>query len=170
MRTALLAVAIMLVFAAPAAAHDDGGWSLLTHADTREELSLVDVRATAAAAAASDALPYGWCGDERTTDDVAHAAQTPDSPRFKIVYAHPADRADRFPLWRDAIQANVALVQRFLASQSGGKKALRFDMGTRCGPQYLDLAICHWLGNTDLADDSGLDRRAWDPLRDIPDH
>jgi len=55
MRTALLAVAIALVAAAPAAAHDGGGWSLLTHLDTRDDLSLVDVRATAAAAAAPDA-------------------------------------------------------------------------------------------------------------------
>jgi hypothetical protein len=143
MRSLLLAVAILLVATSSAAAHDAAGWSLLTHADTRDDLSLVDVAATAAAAAAPDALPYAWCGDERTTDNVVNAALPADSPRFKIVYAHPADRVDRFPQWRDAIQANVALVQRFLASQSGGRKALRFDMGTRCGPQYVDIQVVH---------------------------
>jgi hypothetical protein len=147
MRIVLLALAITLAGTSTAAAHDSGdGWSLLTHADTREELSLVDVAATAAAAAAPDALPYAWCGDERASDNIANAAQPADSPRFKIVYAHPADRPNRFGGWRDAIQANVALVQRFLASQSGGKKALRFDMGTRCGRQFVDVQVVHLSG------------------------
>jgi hypothetical protein len=130
--------------AAPAAAH--GGDGVITHADTRDELALVDVARTAQAADAPAALPYGFCGDARTTDDTAHAAQAPTSPRFKIVYAHAADRPDRFAGWRDALQANVALIQRFLASQSGGAKALRFDMGTRCGPQYVDLQVVHLPG------------------------
>ena len=37
-------------------------------------------------------------------------------------------------------------MQRFLAAQSGGAKALRFDMGTSCGPQYVDLQIVHLSG------------------------
>jgi hypothetical protein len=145
MRSALLAFAILLVSAAPAAAHD-GVEGALTHRDTRAELAEVDVKATAAAADTPAALPYAWCGDERTSDDTAHAALPADSPRFKLVYAHPADRADRFAAWRDALQANVALVQRFLAAQSGGGKALRFDMGTRCGPQYVDVQVVHLSG------------------------
>jgi hypothetical protein len=149
MRSALLALAILLASAAPAAAHD-GAEGMLTHRDTREELALVDIKATAAAADAPGALPYAWCGDERTSDDTAHAAQPADSPRFKLVYAHPADRADRFAAWRDAIQANVALVQRFLAAQSGGGKALRFDMGTGCGPQYVDVQVVHLTGPRSL--------------------
>jgi len=133
--------------AAPAAAHGpgelDGIGALITHRDTRAELAQVDVAATAAAAAAPSALPSTWCGDRRTTDDTANAAQHPSAPRFKFVYAHPADRPDRFAGWSHALQANVALVQRFLASQSGGRKALRFDMGTRCGPQFVDLQVVH---------------------------
>src|SRR4051794_8967396 len=143
MRTALLAAFVLLVLAAPAAAHDDAPEGALTHRDTRAELADVDIAATAAAADAPDALPYGWCGDERTTDDTANAAQVPDAPRFKLVYVHAADRADRFAAWRDALQANVALVQRYLAAQTGGTKALRFDMGTRCGPKYVDLQVLH---------------------------
>jgi hypothetical protein len=138
---ALLAVALP---AAPAAAH--GGDGVITHADTRDELSLIDVARTAQAAAAPGALPYSWCGDARVSDDVAHAAQPATSPRFKLVYVHPADRPDRFAGWRDSLQADVALIQRFLASQSGGAKALRFDMGTRCGPQYVDLQTIHLSG------------------------
>ena len=144
MRTLLIAVFALLVTAAPAAAHGVEG--AITHRDTREELAFVDVAATAAAAAAPDALPYEWCGDARTTDDTAHAALPASSPRFKLVYAHPADRPDRFDGWRDALQGNVALIQRFLASQSGGAKALRVDMGTSCGPQFVDIQVVHLSG------------------------
>ena len=130
--------------AAPAAAHGVEG--AVTHRDTREELSLADVARTAAAAGAPQALPYGWCGDARVTDDTANAALPATSARFKLVYAHPADRPDRFAAWRDALQADVALIQRFLASQSGGGKALRVDMGTRCGPQFVDIQVVHLSG------------------------
>jgi hypothetical protein len=143
-RTLLVAAFALLITAAPAAAHGVEG--AITHRDTRGELALVDVAATAAAADAAGALPYVWCGDERVSDETIHAAQPAASPRFKLVYAHPADRPDRFAGWRDALQANVALVQRFLAAQSGGAKALRFDMGTRCGPQYVDLQVVHLSG------------------------
>ena len=39
------------------------------------------------------------------------------------------------------MQANVAVVERFLSAQDGGTKAIRFDMGTRCGPQYADIQV-----------------------------
>jgi hypothetical protein len=130
--------------AAPAAGHGVEG--AITHRDTRDELALVDVAATAAAAAAPDALPYEWCGETRTTDDTAHDPFPASAPRFKLVYAHPADRPDRFDGWRNALQGNVALIQRFLASQSGGAKALRIDMGTSCGPQFADVQVVHLSG------------------------
>jgi hypothetical protein len=153
-RTLLLALILLLASAPGAAAHGVGG--VITHRDTRDELALVDVAATAAAADAPDALPYQWCGDPRTSDDSAHAALPASSPRFKLVYAHPADRPDRFAAWRDALQANVALVQRFMAAQSGGAKALRIDMGTRCGPRYVDLQVVHLTGpRANYVDDFG---------------
>jgi hypothetical protein len=143
-RTLLIAVFVLLVTAAPAAAHGVEG--AITHRDTRDELAFVDVAATAAAADVPDALPYGWCGEARTTDDTANAALPASSPRFKLVYAHPADRPDRFEGWRDALQSNIALIERFMASQSGGAKALRVDMGTSCGPQYVDIQVVHLAG------------------------
>src|SRR5918996_3353023 len=63
-----------------------------------------------------------------------------------LATAAPADRPDRFDGWRDALQGNVALIQRFLASQSGGAKALRIDMGTSCGPQFVDVQVVHLSG------------------------
>jgi hypothetical protein len=155
-RLLLIMIALAaLAPAAPAAAHGpDGTAALITHRDTRAELAQVDVAATAAAAAAPSALPSTWCGDARTTDDTANAALPASSPRFKLVYAHPADRPDRFAGWSHALQANVALVQRFLAAQSGGRKALRFDMGTRCGPQFVDIQVVHLSGPRDAYADN----------------
>jgi hypothetical protein len=152
----ILAVAVLAAALPAASASAHGGEGVLTHADTRAELAEVNVAATAAAAEIPNALPYGWCGDERTSDDVVHSAVPASSPRVKVIYAHPADRPDRFPAWRDALQANVALIQRFLAAQSGGRKALRFDMGTRCGKQYLDVQVVHLRGpRADYVNDFG---------------
>jgi hypothetical protein len=139
----LLLLALLATTALPAASASAHGG--ITHRDTRAELP-VTVAATAAAANAPGALPYTWCGDPLTTDDTANAALPSTTPRFKVVYAHPADRPDRFAGWADALQTNVALIQRFLASQTGGAKALRFDMGTRCGPQYVDVQVVHLQG------------------------
>ena len=123
--------------------HDPG---TITHRDTRGDIqtvNLADVVTTAQAQAdgASDNLPTSWCGDELTSDDTAHAATPAGAPQFKVVYAYAADRPDRFAGWKDALQANVAVIERFLSAQDGGTKALRFDMGTRCGPQYVDIQV-----------------------------
>ena len=147
MNRALVIVLTLLATAlpaAPAAAHGVEG--VFTHRDTREELAFVDVAATAAAADAPGALPYGWCGEARTTDGTANDPLPANSPRFKFVYAHATDRPDRFAEWADALQSNVALIQRFMASQSGGAKAVRIDMGTSCGSQFVDLQVVHLAG------------------------
>src|SRR4051812_18098409 len=135
-----LALLALPTFATP---HPRG--DLLTHRDTRgqlQEVDLADVVTTAQTQGdGADGLPTAWCGDETTGDDTAHAATPPSQPQFKVVYAYAADRPDRFAGWKDALQANVAVVERFLSAQDGGTKALRFDMGTRCGPQYVDIQV-----------------------------
>jgi hypothetical protein len=115
---------------------------LLTHRDTRgqlQDVDLADVVGTAEAQSDADSLPVQWCGDETTGDDTAHAATPASRPQFKLVYAYAADQPDRFGGWANALQADVAVIQRFLAAEDGGTKALRFDMGTRCGAQYVDI-------------------------------
>src|SRR3954454_17842825 len=134
-----LAVLALPTFGMP---HNDP--NRLTHRDTRRQLgdvNLADVVSTAQAAAGdgSDGLPSMWCGNETGGDN---AAVTPAAKaQFKVVYAYAADRADRFAGWKDALQADVAVVQRFLSAQDGGTKALRFDMGTGCGPQTVDIQV-----------------------------
>jgi hypothetical protein len=116
---------------------------LLTHRDTRgqmEDVDLADVVQTAEASQGdSTSLPTTWCGDETSANDTADAATPAAKAQFKVVYAFAADRPDRFSGWASALQANVAVVERFLSAQDGGTKAIRFDMGTRCGPQYVDI-------------------------------
>src|SRR4051794_35287486 len=112
------------------------GSDVAVHRDTRGELAavnLADVVSTAQAQSdGADGLPVRWCGTETTGDDTAHAATPAAKAQFKVVYAFAADRPDRFAGWKDAIQANVAVVERFLSAQDGGTKAPRFDMGTSC--------------------------------------
>src|ERR1700755_3149330 len=112
------------------------------HRDTRgqlQDVDLADVVQTAQADSTDDGLPTAWCGDELTGNDTAHAATPASAPQFKVVYAYAADRPDRFAGWAGALQADVAIIDRFLSAEDGGKKALRFDMGTRCGAQYVDI-------------------------------
>jgi len=141
-RLAALTVLLCLALAAPAAAHD----GLADHTDSRGELAYADVGGTVdtvdrAAGTSGGGLPTVWCGDERTGDDVTHAAYGPDLPQFKLVYAYAADAPSRFAAWKDALQADVSLIGRFMGAQSGGSRAPRFDMGTNCGPEYVDLQV-----------------------------
>ena len=139
------AVFALATLALPTYALQHQSGERLTHLDTRgqlQDVNLAEVVVTAQAAADGAAgLPTTWCGEDRATDNTANAATPATKAQFKVVYAFAADRPNRFAGWRDAIQANVAIVQRFLSAQDGGTKAIRFDMGTSCGAQYADIQI-----------------------------
>jgi len=142
-RLLLLLAAILLpgLLPAVAQAHDDPA-----HRDAPHELDhvalarAVQVARAQAGAQADDGLPERWCGSS-TTSDLAGAGAT--RPQLKVVYAHAAGQPDRFALWQHDLQTATSLVQRFLSSQTGGRKALRFDMGTSCGTEYVDLMTVH---------------------------
>ena len=83
-------------------------------------------------------LPSTWCGEVRSTDDARHERDT-GGPRYHAVYMVPSDRRQRLrklasTLQRDAMQASALLERKY-------GRAIRFDMGTRCGPQYLDISV-----------------------------
>src|SRR6201986_635515 len=133
-----LAALALPTFAMP---HKDPNLAI-THRDTRgdiQEVNLADVVQTAQTQTGdgADGLPTTWCGAETT----GNWGGSPAKPYFKVVYAYAADQPDRFGGWKDAIQANVAVIQRFLSAQDGGTKALRFDMGTSCGGNYVDVQV-----------------------------
>jgi hypothetical protein len=91
-------------------------------------------------------LPATWCGTERTTDDTVDAAQLPDEPVYKVVYAHASDQLDRFDTWKNQLQGDASLIGQFMAQQDGATRSPRFDMGTPCGPRYLDIQTIHLPG------------------------
>lgn len=158
LRGALLALVILLLPAVAFAHGDDevtlavkDGLRLTTHVDdgaigrdsagqtralrrmtTRARMGNLATQKVRASDAAS-----GWCGTPRTAD---YPAGTPTRPYVKVVYAYPTDRANRFSQFADAIQANVAAIERFMSAQSGGTRDVRFDMGTDCGAGYVDIA------------------------------
>ncbi len=98
---------------------------------------------------AAAGLEETWCGDTPpaldpgtgTPDDVANAVHPPATPQFKVVYAYASDRTSRFDQLADRLQANVSLLSRFIAGQSGGTKTIRFDMGTSCGAGNVDIQV-----------------------------
>jgi hypothetical protein len=144
-RPALLALLLALALAPAASAHGDDATD---HRDTPAELAAANIGRTLAIAhlASTTApdlpefLPTEWCGTTpATADDTTHAALPSTQRQIKVVYAHPQDVAPRFAAWANSLQADVSRIEQFLALQTGGRRALRFDMGTSCGAQYVDI-------------------------------
>src|SRR3954454_8162326 len=83
-------------------------------------------------------VPSAWCGAEPGSDDTVN--EVDNGPfRYHAVYMIPADGQDRFTalangMQRDAFQASALL-------ETAYDRAIRFDIGTSCGPQYLDISV-----------------------------
>jgi hypothetical protein len=141
-RAAFVALLLLLALAPPAAAH---GGAEVNHADTGQDLADVDIAAavrTAQKAAepkvAADAegLTRDWTCSPSTTNV---ADVDPALPQIHVVYAYASDQPNDFAAWADRLQGNVSVVQRFLSAQSGGTKALRFDMRADCTDDAVDI-------------------------------
>jgi hypothetical protein len=145
-RSLLLCLLVLLLAVAPATAHE----AHVTHGDTIRELNFDFVAAIengdspGIASTYGDAgltyMPLRWCGTQRSTDDTANAAYDASLPQVKFVYAYASDQVNRSAQWADLLQANASLISRFYAQQSGGLRAPRFDLGTDCGADYVDIA------------------------------
>jgi hypothetical protein len=144
---AALALVLALGLAPVAGAHHVEGE--VTHRDTPAELAAADINRTLAtaqlsgrsSAALPQYLPATWCGTRRTTDDTTNAAFPATAAQIKVVYAYASDQPDDSAAWSNSLQADVSTIGRYLALQSGGRRALRFDMGTNCGLQYVDIQV-----------------------------
>jgi hypothetical protein len=87
---------------------------------------------------AAAALPTDWCGTERPTDDTANASYS--GARVKVIYAYAQGETNRFNDFKNLIQGDIATIANWVASSSGGRRTIRFDTGTSCGPDYVDIA------------------------------
>jgi len=79
-----------------------------------------------------------WCGRRLSRDDTAHEVDN-GAPRFHAILAIPAGAKSRLTelapdMQGDALGASALLERRY-------GRAIRFDIGTSCGPQYLDISI-----------------------------
>jgi hypothetical protein len=83
-------------------------------------------------------LPGTWCGSQRASDDTAHRLRN-GAARYHAVLAVPADQPVRLRQLAPEIQADAFGASKLLEQTYG--RAIRFDLGTDCGPQYLDISV-----------------------------
>jgi hypothetical protein len=83
-------------------------------------------------------LPTSWCGDARATDNRENEFAN-GAFRYHAIYALPADAPDRFAQFAATMQADAFQASALLERDYG--RAIRFDLGTNCGPQYLDISV-----------------------------
>ena len=128
---------VLLAVLAPASAHARGPivGAPLTHGPDPASVAASPVAKNSRLA---KVLPSTWCGSEQAQDDTLH--EFDNGPyRYHAVYMLAADAPDRFAQLASRLQAD-AFGASALLEQSYGR-AIRFDLGTSCGPQYLDVSV-----------------------------
>jgi hypothetical protein len=80
----------------------------------------------------------GWCGQERSHDDTADQVRN-GRYLYHGIYMLPSDGQDRFESLASQLQASAFGASGLLESEYG--RAIRFDMGTDCGPENLDISV-----------------------------
>jgi hypothetical protein len=83
-------------------------------------------------------LPSNWCGTERAQDFTGGELDN-GAYRYHAIYAIPADGPNRFAQFSNGIQTDAFQASALLETAYG--RAIRFDLGTDCGPQYLDISV-----------------------------
>ena len=86
----------------------------------------------------SKLVPDAWCGAELNSDDVIHEVDN-GAYRFHAVYMIASDGQDRFPTFASTLQTDAFQASSLL--ETDYNRAIRFDLGTSCGPQYLDITV-----------------------------
>ena len=77
------------------------------------------------------------CGDGTVLDDTVHEADRL-APKIRAVEVVPADMTPD-PQVRDRIAGIVAEIAAHVAAQPGSGRTLRFDVGTACGADSIDV-------------------------------
>jgi len=134
---ALVLFAVAAFPAAAGAATSEHGDRIGPGADATLRLELAQRSMFRATALGAPRLADSWCGAETAADGAANAVA---GATVKVVYAHPADVPDRFGQYADLIQADARGIAEAVIGASGGTRSVRFDVGTSCGANYLDIA------------------------------
>src|SRR3954453_21476077 len=145
MRRTTLAISLLAAISvAPATARADATVGApITHGPdpatvaVGAEAPAVPVQAKRRAAAAK-LVPPAWCGAESASDNLVN--EVDNGPfRYHGVYMVAADAPDRLGGLATSMQTDAFQASSLLESSYG--RAIRFDMGTSCGPRYLDISI-----------------------------
>jgi hypothetical protein len=88
------------------------------------------------ARASADAAP--WCGAAQAADETRNELSNGDY-RYHAVYLVAADAPDRFASLAPQIQSGAFRATELLERLYD--RAIRFDMGTSCGSQFLDISV-----------------------------
>jgi hypothetical protein len=154
MRRIALAISLMgaTVLPASASAHEGVG-APMTHGPDPAAVaagpeaqppspSLIELDATSGAKVkvnvAAKPLPTRWCGEELTADDTADEVDN-GAYRYHAVYMVAADAPDRFTTLATEMQTDAFQASSLLETDYG--RAIRYDMGTNCGAQYIDITV-----------------------------
>src|SRR3954469_18873515 len=87
---------------------------------------------------AAKLVPSAWCGTESSSDNLVN--EVDNGPfRYHGVYMVAADAPDRFSALATSMQTDAFQASSLLESSYG--RAIRFDIGTSCGPRYLDISV-----------------------------
>jgi hypothetical protein len=87
--------------------------------------------------AAAKLVPSTWCGTESASDNLVNEVDN-GAFRYHAVYMLAADAPDRFRTLASSMQTDAFQASSLLESSYG--RAIRFDIGTSCGPRYLDIS------------------------------
>src|SRR4051812_9695418 len=140
-RSSVATVVLCLCALAPASAAAFGG-PPLTHGPDPSAVARGPEAVAAPAAAlgkrAVKLVPPSWCGTETSSDDLLHETDN-GAFRYHAVYMVAADGQDRFDKLATRMQTDAFQASSLLESSYG--RAIRFDLGTSCGPQYLDISV-----------------------------
>jgi hypothetical protein len=138
-----IAVAISVLAAtmlAPATVHASVG-APITHGPDPAGVAAgpeAAVAPTALGKRAAKLVPSACCGSLTGTDDTVN--EVDNGPfRYHAVYMLAADSPNRFGQLATTLQSDAFQASALLETSYG--RAIRFDIGTSCGPEYLDISV-----------------------------
>lgn len=135
LKRSLLPILLVATFASlPALAQDDSA----TVTTKSQRISADQITAKMQVSALNAGLPLSWCGTPSSTDLSVNATANAD-PKFKFYYVRASDQPDRFSEVADVIQNGVATIHSYLLTQSASARTVALDLGTACGPLYVDI-------------------------------